>query len=307
MRLDVVKPFDPWRSPLCTCPPKMVTSPYTGCGHRCLYCYATSYIPRHYDPRPKNEYIARLRRDLLKIPPGTLIEMATSSDPYTPPEKELGLTRRAIEIILSKGMRLLITTKSSLVVRDVDILAKYRGRVAVAITITTIRRDIAAKIEPFAPPPEERIKAVEILSSYGIPVTVRIDPLIPEVNTDPKDLEKLIDRVAEAGAVQITSSTYKAKPDNLARMKRAFPELAKLFDELYRYGGERIHGYMYLDRRIRLELLKTVKELAEERGLVFETCREGFPYLGTPGFSCDGSSYTHEDVYNTISTYIRRA
>lgn len=293
---SVIKPFDPWKSPLCTCPMKWVLNVYTGCGHGCIYCYASSYIPNYFNPRPKTDLTERIRRDLKKIPRGALIELSTSSDPYTPIESKLMLTRRALGIILSNGMRVLITTKSSIVVRDLEILARYRGRIAVAITITTIRDDIAKKIEPKAPLPSERLKALEILSRSGTPVIVRIDPLIPGINDDYNDLRKLVEKIAMLNAKQVTSSTYKAKPDNLARMKKAFPELSKLFDELYIEKGMKIHGYRYLDTRTRYSYMKMVKEIVEEQGLVFQTCREGFPNLNTPGFACDGSTFTYEEL-----------
>ncbi len=297
---NVIKPFDPWRSPLCTCPQKWVVNPYTGCGHRCLYCYATSYIPKHYIPRPKASLLERAKRDLRAMPRNALIEMSTSSDPYTPPEESMRLTRKLIREVLVHGMRLLITTKSDLIVRDIDVLSKCLGRTAVAITITTVSDTLAKRIEPGAPPPSRRVEALRILRRAGIPVIVRVDPVIPYVNDDYNMLRELIKRVAEAGALQITSSTYKAKQDNLARMKRAFPSLTKVLDELYRVRGIRIHGYTYLEERLRYSYMKILKELAEEFGLIFETCREGFPNLGTPGFACDGSTFTFPEIYEEL-------
>ncbi len=291
--------FDPWRSELCTCPLKWVASPYTGCGHRCLYCYASSYIPRHFQPRAKKDFVEKLRKDLEKVPRGALIEMATSSDPYTPPEQELRLTRKAIHLILSKGFRLLITTKSDLVVRDLDLLTRFRGRVAVAVTITTLDENLARRLEPGAPPPSRRVEAVKILSSRGVPVTVRLDPIIPFLNDDPNQIEELVARVAEAGARQVTCSTYKAKPDNLRRMMNAFPDLANKFRELYLERGARIHGYRYLEPSLRFRYLTTVQRIVLRYGMAFETCREGFPQLNTPGFACDGSSYAYEESSST--------
>lgn len=287
--MGVVTPFDPWRSPLCTCPAKYVIHPYTGCGHRCLYCYATSYIRDHGRPRPKEDLLRRLTRDLRRVPQGALIEMSTSSDPYTSPEESLGLTRSVIREVLSRGYTLLITTKSTLVLRDLDILIRHLGRVVVAITITTLDRGIASLLEPGAPPPDERLRAVRALSRAGIPVAVRVDPIVPYVNDDPDGVERLVKAVAEAGALQVTSSTYKARYDSLARITRSFPEVGGRLVELYR-GGERVGGYMYLRRDLRLSYMRTVKEAAERFGLAFQTCREGFPELGTPGYSCDGSS-----------------
>ncbi|MFW5936345.1 MAG: radical SAM protein, partial [Candidatus Hadarchaeota archaeon] len=72
MSFDVVRPFDPWRSELCTCPPKYSFNPYTGCAHGCLYCYAT-YIPHFHNLRMKKDLLKRLDSDLRKLPEKQLI------------------------------------------------------------------------------------------------------------------------------------------------------------------------------------------------------------------------------------------
>lgn len=63
----LITEFDPWKSQLCTCPDKLTFNPYTGCDHRCLYCYASSYIPRFYECRPKKDLISRLKREAAKL------------------------------------------------------------------------------------------------------------------------------------------------------------------------------------------------------------------------------------------------
>lgn len=285
----MIRPFDPWRSPLCTCPSKYVLHPYTGCGHRCLYCYASSYIRDFFNPRPKRGLVDRLSRDLELLPAGSIVEMSTSSDPYTPPEDSLLMSRGAISEILRRGHRLLITTKSSLVFRDLDLLARYKDRVAVAITITTLDHRVAAVLEPGAPSPEERLRAIRLLSRSGIPTLVRLDPIVPYINDDPSAVSRLVEQASNAGAIQVTSSTYKARADSLSRLLKEFPELSQLIREAYR-SGERVGGYTYLNKRLRIEYMKIVRDAAARAGLSFGTCREGFPELATRGFSCDGSS-----------------
>ncbi|MEM4835722.1 MAG: radical SAM protein [Sulfolobales archaeon] len=289
MAMYVVRPFDPWRSPLCTCPTKYVLHPYTGCGHRCLYCYASSYIRNFFNPRPKKDLRSKLARDLQLISPGSIVEVSTSSDPYTPPEESLLITREAILEILKHGYKLLITTKSTLVLRDLDLLVKYKDRVAVAITITTLDNRIASALEPGAPGVTERLKVVKLLSKSGIPTLVRVDPIVPYINDDFTGIVKLVDHVAEAGAIQITSSTYKARSDSLKRLLKAFPEISSMLLEAYKTGNK-VGGYMYLRSEDRLEYMKSVRDAAARAGLAFNTCREGFPELATKGFSCDGSS-----------------
>lgn len=283
----VLNPFDPWSSPLCTCPVKYSLNPYTGCSIGCLYCYATAYIGNK-PSTPKKDFLARLRRDLSRIPPGSIVNVGTSSDPYPPIEAELGLTRGALEVLLERGMRVLITTKSDLVVRDVDLMA---GRsVAVTPTITMLDESVARLVEPLAPSPSRRIEAVRILASKRVPVAVRVDPIIPYVNDDPAEIEELVCRLAEAGARMVITSTYKAKPDNLARMRAGLGEVGERIYRLYKSSGVKVQGYLYLPRPMRERLLKPVVNAARKCGLEYATCREGL--TGREWFnaaSCDGS------------------
>ncbi len=285
-RFRVISIFDPWRNPWCTCPFKYSLHPYTGCSHFCLYCYATSYIGRR-PSTPKKKFLERLRKDLSRINPALPVEMSTSSDPYPPLESWVLLTRKTLELLSKHCLRVLITTKSDIVVRDIDLLRKTPS--AVMITITTINRDIAKRLEPAAPPPYKRIRAVEKLSEAGIPVGVRIDPVIPGLNDDPEMIRELVEAIAEAGARHVVTSTYKARWDNYKRMIEGFPEKKGLWNKLYRTMGVRIHGYIYLPEEIRRKLLKPVIQYSLERGLTAATCREnlGPEYFRAP--SCDGT------------------
>lgn len=294
IKLDVVKPFDPWRSPLCTCPMKWVIHPYTGCGHGCLYCYAASYIPRHHLVRAKENFLSRLRKDILKIPKGVLIEMSSSSDPYPPIEAYNNLTRQALHMLLSQGFKVLVLTKSTLVVRDLDILTKFKDQVVISFTITTLRESISANLEPRAPTPLERLKAVELLTRNGINVVARVDPIIPLINDDYNDLRGLVKELNKRGVKQIISSTYKAKRKSLEMLTKAFPAVGKKIADLYgKDVSEVIHGYLYLNKNVRFYYMKLIKEIVEEEGLVFGICREGFFNLNTPGFACDGSTHLY--------------
>lgn len=285
--LRAIKPFDPWGNPLCTCPPKYGLNPYTGCGHGCLYCYITSYIPDAFRPRPKEGLIEAVKRDLEKIPRGAVVALSNSSDPYTPPEAKLELTRAVLSLLLERGYKVLIVTKSPLVLRDMDLL-KW-DRAAVQITITTLREELAARLEPNAPRPAGRLEAVRRLAAEGIPVTVRLDPLIPGLNDDLENIEEVISAAARAGAKQIVASTYKAKRDNLARLVKAFPDKVEYWKRLYLQEGQYFHGQWYAPREYRQKVLAAAAQTARKYGLQFTICREEFTDLNTPGTYCDGS------------------
>ncbi len=130
--MNLITKFDPWQSKLCTCPFKLTFNPYTGCDHRCVYCYASSYIPKFFECKPKKDLTGRLEREAAKLN-GELISISNSSDPYPNLERELGLTRKCLEILTKQKCKIQIITKSDIVARDVDLLRKKPSMVSLTI------------------------------------------------------------------------------------------------------------------------------------------------------------------------------
>jgi DNA repair photolyase len=168
-----------------------------------------------------------------------------------------------------------------LVTRDIDLL--QNSSCAVSVTVLTVNDRMSRKLEPAAPVSSRRLKAIEKLVKKGIPTTVRVDPVIPFVNDD---LTKIMEAVAELGALHVTCSTYKVKPDNWRRFSAVFPEVAEKLKPLYFSEGERIGGSTYLPRNLRFDLMKKASELAKKHNLKFGCCREGFSLNSAV---CDGS------------------
>jgi DNA repair photolyase len=192
------------------------------------------------------------------------------------------LTRRCLEILAESNCKIQIITKSNLVVRDSDLLGKAPA--TVALTITTDDDDLAKLIEPFAPLPSQRLRAAQDLIKAGVPVSVRIDPIIPFANDQPQEL---IEDLASIGVKHLTCSTYKAKPDNWIRLAQAMPEVAEKLRPLYFQQGEKIGGNTLMPKALRYKLLKSVRDLAVAQGIKFGVCREGLTGLNTA--PCDGS------------------
>ncbi len=269
----IIREFDPWKSALCTCPPKYSVNPYTGCDHCCVYCYITGYIKDAFHCRPKKDLIKRLKKELTKIDTKA-ISMANSSDPYPRLEKKLQLTRKVVNLFVREKIRFQIVTKSDIVVRDIDLLQK--ARCGVAITVTTMDGYTAQKLEPGAPSPRKRVEALKQLKDEGIPVSVRIDPIIPGL-TDPLPVVDAVQFVDH-----VTTSTLKLRPDAVKRMEKVFPDVT---DQLKRLCTKRIGNALYLPEPMRAELLETVKERCHEYGITVGTCREGLKSEK----SCDGT------------------
>lgn len=197
-------------------------------------------------------------------------------------EWELGLTRESLKILACSRCRIQIVTKSVLITRDANLISKAPA--TVAFTITTLDDELAKKIEPQAPPPTERLKTIEALVGKGIPVMVRIDPIIPFVNDN---LSKLVAELASLGVKHVTASTYKVKRDNWKRFSVALPAQAEKLESLYFGYGENANGCTMLPSYFRLKLLSNARSAVVSYGLAFAVCREGLSHLNTA--CCDGS------------------
>ncbi|MEM2874587.1 MAG: radical SAM protein [Candidatus Hadarchaeales archaeon] len=280
--MDVIREFDPWKDPLCTCPRKYGLNPYTGCLHSCVYCYISSYIPRAFECRPKKDLLYRVERDLRKADPDLVISMSNSSDPYPPVEAELRLTRGCLELMARERRKVQIITKSDLVVRDLDLLKKIPC--VVSFTITTLDETLASKLEPGAPSPSARLRAMRRVS-HEIPVALRLDPLIPLLNDH--EVESIVGAAAKHGASHVTGSTFKPRLDGWRRFSSIFRDEASKLNELYFTRGKRKRGW-YLPMEMREKLMLLVREACQRNNLTFATCREGLSHLNT-GMSCDGT------------------
>ena len=185
-------------------------NPYQGCEHGCTYCYAR---PTHayLDLSPgldfetklfaKPDAAALLKTELSK--PGYVcdpIAMGTNTDPYQPIERDWKITRQILELLAACDHPVAIVTKSALVERDIDLLGPMAAKnlARVFLSITTLDRELARKLEPRAAAPHRRLDAVKALAQAGIPVGVMVAPIIPQL-TD-KDLEAILEAAAANGA-----------------------------------------------------------------------------------------------------------
>jgi DNA repair photolyase len=289
MRLPV---FNVVKSSFCTCLPKYNINPYLGrCVHGCIYCYAVKF-PSFTGPTVPR---LKLKEDIAKMAETTKdrwpVMLSDTTDPYQPLEKEHEITRRCLEVLVEWGYPLLIVTKSNLVTRDIDLFKKTQT--VVSMTITTSREETARKMEPYAPSPDSRFKALKRVAEEGISTVVRIDPVIPSVNWNLDELEEIISHAADIGVKQVTVSTLKLVKGLLPRLKSENLALFSILQEAYS-DGEWFSGYKYLNQAKRWKILNELKEIALQNGLKFATCREGFPQLNTA--ICDGSAYCRQPL-----------
>jgi DNA repair photolyase len=252
-------------------------NPYVGCAFGCAYCYAR-YAHRYTLERaaaadPTDEH---LQRDLESMPPWLAFErrifvkqnaadalrkvlrrgspryqalrehgvvIGTATDPYQPAERRFRVTRGVLEAIAERpGMSVSIITKSPLVTRDVDVLARIAARadVTVHVSLITIDRELARRIEPRAPTPESRLRAVARLTEAGIDVGVNVMPVLPGITDGPNAMDALVRAVARAGASHIAACALRlrgtARRRYLPFIEAEFPHLADRYRASYAAG-----------------------------------------------------------------------
>ena len=187
-------------------------NPYRGCEHGCIYCFAR---PSHawsglsagldFESRlfRKSNAPELLIKELSRpayIPKPIALGMNT--DAYQPVEREERLTRQLLEILSAHNHPVTLLTKSALIQRDIDLLAPMadKGIVRVGVSITTLDRKLARKMEPRAATPERRLETVRAMSEAGIPVAVMTAPIIPGLNDH--EIEPLLEAAGAHGASQ---------------------------------------------------------------------------------------------------------
>jgi DNA repair photolyase len=262
-------------------------NPYVGCAFGCTYCYAR-YAHRFAVDRalstgsPSDD----LRREIESIPPwlaferhvlvkenapallahelrpggarltalhaGEVVVVGTATDPYQPAERRFRVTRGVLETLAEHdGLSIVIITKSPLITRDADVLRRISDRSALTVhlSLITMRRELARLIEPRAPTPDARIRAIARLRSSGIDIGINVMPVLPGITDNPSDLDDLVRQVAGAGATHVNACSLRLRSTARARylpfIAEHFPHLANRYATSY--AADHQLGQQYRD------------------------------------------------------------
>ena len=178
---------------------------YRGCRHGCIYCDSRSACYRMEHPfediEVKQNALTLLEDALRRKRRPCMIATGSMSDPYTPPEEELRYTRRALELILQYGFGMTLLTKSSLVLRDLDLLQRINSQTkcVVQMTLTTWEESLCRILEPNVSTTTERFAALMKLKEAGIPTVVWLCPILPFLNDTAENINRLLDCCEQAG------------------------------------------------------------------------------------------------------------
>jgi DNA repair photolyase len=256
-------------------------NPFRGCAMGCRYCYAAythGYLGRdgasefHSVVYVKTGGEEETRKRLLGAARrGELVALGTATDPYQPGEQASRATRRFLEMAAPvRGLRLAITTKGSLVLRDLDLLRRLhaRGTLSIAVSLVSPRADLLRRIEPWAPPPEVRVEVLRRLVAEGIDAGLAIAPILPGLTDAEADLEALVRAAAEAGVRRVSwRILFLRSPTRekyLEWLGREFPPLLPAYERAYA-------GRSHLDGRYPERVGALVERARARYGLAGET------------------------------------
>ncbi|HSO96678.1 MAG TPA: radical SAM protein [Acidimicrobiia bacterium] len=226
---------------------------YRGCSHACTYCFAR---PTHayLDLDPGTDFdrvivvkvnaVERLRAELApRRWAGDAVAMGTNTDPYQRAEGKYHLTRGIVEVLAEARNPFSILTKSTLILRDRDLLADAarRADVSLCFSVGTLDEDVWRLTEPGTPHPARRLEAVARLNEAGIRCSVLIGPVLPGLSDRPEQLDAVVRGAVDAGAASITSVLLHLRPGvrdhYLASLREHRPDLVADHEQLYARGA----------------------------------------------------------------------
>ena len=226
-------------------------NPYFGCHHGCKYCYVPNVLRVNRDTW-EDVYvkvnIPMVLRKELKVKKKGIVGISTATDPYQPLEKKYEMTRKCLMLLLKHDFPIDILTKSDLVLRDIDLIKKFRNA-AVGITITTLNERERKLLEPHAPSTQRRLNAVKKLAKEDIYSYIFFGPIFPTVEKE--QLDSYVTEFKKAGAKEIMIDSLHLKKDTWKSISSVLPEQEQ---KIFR---ERLFGDYY--RKIFMEIERICK------------------------------------------------
>lgn len=252
-------------------------NPYRGCQHGCSFCYARSThsflgmntddtFQHHilYKDNAREALEAQVVRMLRsKNGRGKLgkVAIGTATDPYQPIEGRFLLTRQCLEVLAAYRVPVSITTRSPLILRDLDILKKLSGS-SVNISLNTLDKDVWRHFEPMTPSPRRRLEAVKRLTGEGVEAGIFMAPILPFLTDGPNSLEQVVKHASDAGAQFIMGSVLRLNTNAVkswffGTLREHYPKLLGPFAELYSHSA-------YAPKHYRNETLDRLHTLLEK-------------------------------------------
>jgi DNA repair photolyase len=241
---------------------------YRGCEHNCVYCNAR--YTHEFLGLPTGEFSQKIivkdnaaeildkefsREKWKKM----TVNLATVTDPYQPAESKFNITRNALDVFLKHHNPLILSTKSALVLRDLEVLKEiaHTGFLNVVVSLSTLNEELRKKIEPNVASVEARLKVIQELHEAGITVGIAAIPLLPLISDDETCLGNLLEVVSERGADYVITDLLNLRGEARGR----FMEFLSAYDPSLISAYDKLYQTSYCDKDYVKEIRKKANEL----------------------------------------------
>ncbi len=256
-------------------------NPYRGCEHHCIYCDSRSqcYHVEQFDEvvEAKMNMPELLKSELAKKRSKGIMGFGAMSDPWTPAEREIELTKRCLEVLKDFSWPVHLTTKSDMCIRDSELLGEIakRSYCCVAFTLTTTDDTLAKKIEPNASPPSQRLKAMKRLADSGVKVGTIMTPILPFIEDGKENILSIITATQAAGGtfnIGFLGMTMRDRQRAYfyKKLDEHFPNVRKQYEREY---GESYSCSVPNDK----ELTAYARKLCHDIGMVYDMKNFSYP------------------------------
>jgi DNA repair photolyase len=258
----------------------LTINPYQGCQHRCGYCYATyEWSPEFFDKIYAKSNAAEVLENQLrswKSKDKDPVMVSSATDPYQPAEIKYNLTRKCIEVLQRYGVPYYVFTKSSIILRDLELHKKYNDKCFLVWSITTCNERVRRLIEPGTPPASSMFRTIKRFVDAGVSCGVNVDPILPLITDSKEELELILDSCKESGVKYVFGAVLRLRADIWQRMITILMSLdiehgVDEYERIYQFTKPLKPGYnINANECYSTRVLQYLKQRISERGMIFD-------------------------------------
>src|SRR5271157_712460 len=279
----------------------LVLDPYGGCIHQCRFCYVTMGLARIHNQDFNHIIAMRTKLPIkfagflkkyhgLKFP----VRISSNCDPFQPIEHEMHLTHQLLELCLEYDYPVVLNTKGQIPAPTLELLEELNAKslLQVQISIVSLDPQVVGVLEPNVPL-EQRISLVQVLIGKGIPVTIRFQPIIPEINSSPDAINEILSWCKTEGIQHLIISFLRINHSQLAKLYGEMADEGLISDQIRNElqnpnNWDNDGFYLHPNFQFREKIVVAIHDFCVENDISFSTCKEPFRSYHTIEDCCGG-------------------